>query len=130
MLVEILQKNDDQTASLVAAGNPSCPPYMLAKVLSRNKTDEISYEAFENPSCPPNARVDWYLNTKQVVGHDKFIDDIFRESMDKIQKKEQMDKDIKSVEEFWLDKRNKGEIDEVTNEALEAHLRNKRNKKQ
>jgi hypothetical protein len=126
MLVEILQKNDDQTASLVAAGNPSCPPYMLAKVLSRNKIDEISYEAFENPYCPPNARVDWYINTKQTPGHDKFIDNIMRESIDRIQKKDQMGKDIKSVEEFWLDKKNKGEIDEVTNEALETHLRDKK----
>ena len=126
MLVEILQKNDDQTASLVAAGNPSCPPYMLAKVLSRNKIDEISYEAFENPYCPPDARVDWYINTKQTPGHNKFIDNIMRESIDRIQKKDQMGKDIKSVEEFWLDKKNKGEIDEVTNEALETHLRNKK----
>ncbi len=124
VLSEILEKNNDRSACVSAASNPSCPPGMLSKVLSRNKTDEISYEAFENPSCPLNARVKWYIDTKQIEGRDTFIDNIFRKSKDEIQKdplkhitptKEEMVEDIRKVKEFWADKKRKGEIDPETN---------------
>ena len=53
-----------------AAKNPNCPVELLLEVLERGEDDDTSLLASENPSCPSEYRIKWLYKIGKITKED------------------------------------------------------------